>query len=712
MDDICQSTKFSGELFDLSIPTLNNKFGYEHISYVMKYGITMPLQKYIDELEMILEDSDGDDKNEKRNNRLDFLVQCNEYSIIQEFFLLFTNYINGGGSGKQTWFDNQYRDQNMIITVAGGNIITVFGELLQNIVDIFILTINDFNDDPWPNEDWDILDDDYEAAELTTMAKRHANVLFNTSFSKWNKSGENIIETGFSYLTKTNKILLEHLEYNSSYPSCSEFDRNKIFFIIAKCIIQNDQLKELTEFISTSTHSDFDFKLSPNIHPYMDLDKDPENERTPAAKLLKKLERIDVRNHHAGFALLRAKSVMVCEDEVTYYSPQTLKKLKRSCADSLRRQGEPYSWVYSLFPQIMQEKYLEDFDEESDCYIYLNYLLEKKNQISEATSENVSEIVKFYLTGYNAPENKYGEEIPILPSSDNSTEAIIAYLNYTSYNLNVYLKYWLDNKLSKFSAPGGNWLRERFSNYDNLCAAFVSLDTLLYDEKSCVLRMASDVITYFLNNPVFNTENILDSLVETINNKRESQGLEGNCFMPPSDVVLAPNEKDLYDPLKLIKEILEESKFTELGFPDGIRITINAISTEATPPYDEEEADEYEESVEELLYDDPGGEYTPFSEFVTLRSRSIDYEDEEEGEEEEEEEEDEEEDEEDDEEEEEDEEQEYGGKKSRKTGKKSRKTGKKSRKTGKKSRKTDKKSRKTGKKSRKTGKKSRKTGKK
>ena len=656
MDEIIRSTKFSGELFDLSIPTLNNKFGDEHISYVMKYGITMPLQKYIDELEMILEDADADDKNEKRTNRLDFLVQCNEYVEIQNFFFLFTNYLNGGGSGGERWFDNQYNDQNMIITVAGGNIITVFGELLQNIVDVFIYTVNDFNGDPLPYDAWDINDDDYEAPELNEKAERQANFLFENSFSKWNKNGWDIINEGFQNLTATNQKLLRHIEGNSAYQADTDFSKEQLFFIIAKSILENDQLKELTEYISTSSHSDFDFKLSPNIHPDMDPDLDPENASSPASKLLKNLERKDVSEEYAGFALLRAKSLMICNDDVTYYPPYRLKQLKKSCANELKREGKEYAWVYSLFPQIMQEEYLNDIEEESDCYTYLSYLLEKKNQIGETTSENVSEIVKFYLTGYEAPESKTGRRIQMLPPSDNSTEAIISYLNYTSYHLNIYIKKWLENKLSRYAAPGGNWLRDRFSNYYKTCEAFISLDRVLYDEECCILRLGSDIITYFLNNPLFNTERILDSLIQTINNKRENLGLPGDCIMPPSDVVLAPNEKAFSASLKLIKQIFESTQYSELGFPDGIRVTINAIATDSRTPDDEEDADEYQEEVEELINSDPGGE-APYSEYVTFPSKtgSVEYEEDEQDEEDEEYEEDE-----------EDEEETYGGYKSRK----------------------------------------------
>ena len=72
----------SGELFDLSVPTLNNSFGKKHIFGTIKYGISFPLSKFIEELKMILKDSAGDDKSLKREKRLLFLQHCNGNEII------------------------------------------------------------------------------------------------------------------------------------------------------------------------------------------------------------------------------------------------------------------------------------------------------------------------------------------------------------------------------------------------------------------------------------------------------------------------------------------------------------------------------------------------------------------------------------------------------------------------------------------------------
>ena len=49
--------------------------------------------------------------------------------------------------------------------------------------------------------------------------------------------------------------------------------------------------------------------------------------------------------------------------------------------------------------------------------------------------------------------------------------------------------------------------------------------------------------------------------------------------MPPSDLMTVPTKLIFNQQFKKIKKVLNESRYSELGFPDGIRITLNAIET-------------------------------------------------------------------------------------------------------------------------------------
>ena len=99
VENIAEKENLVGELFDLSIPTLNNPEGYHHIIYCMFYGTYLPIEKYIEELERILYNTgEGDDKYAKRKKRLQFLEMSSSSPFISSFFSIFTNYLNGGGS--------------------------------------------------------------------------------------------------------------------------------------------------------------------------------------------------------------------------------------------------------------------------------------------------------------------------------------------------------------------------------------------------------------------------------------------------------------------------------------------------------------------------------------------------------------------------------------------------------------------------------------
>ena len=119
------TTNFSGKFFDLTITPCTNKYGYEKITNSLKFGNATPIDKYIDELIMIQYDDKTSDKNEKRTNRLIFLQECKQYESIKTFFTMMCQYLNGG---------HDVKDNKIIFTIVGGNIITIFAQLLMDIL--------------------------------------------------------------------------------------------------------------------------------------------------------------------------------------------------------------------------------------------------------------------------------------------------------------------------------------------------------------------------------------------------------------------------------------------------------------------------------------------------------------------------------------------------------------------------------------------------
>jgi hypothetical protein len=73
----------------------------------------------------------------------------------------------------------------------------------------------------------------------------------------------------------------------------------------------------------------------------------------------------------------------------------------------------------------------------------------------------------------------------------------------------------------------------------------------------------------------------LDLLIESFKEiKRQLTGKESNAKMNPSSLILAPTHRDFNLSLNSIKEVFKDSQHAALGYPDGIRITINAIKSD------------------------------------------------------------------------------------------------------------------------------------
>ena len=112
----------------------DNGHGTHKIDYALQYGIMIPLQKYIEELEMIQE-GEEDDKSEKRNERLTFLRSISDIDVLVNYFQNFTTYLNGGSNFPECrLYGSNFEYNKIIITAAGGNIVTIFTKLLHDLL--------------------------------------------------------------------------------------------------------------------------------------------------------------------------------------------------------------------------------------------------------------------------------------------------------------------------------------------------------------------------------------------------------------------------------------------------------------------------------------------------------------------------------------------------------------------------------------------------
>ena len=83
--------RIQGELFDCTVQGYNdNGHGKHKIDYALQYGISIPIKKYIEELEMIHENT-KDDKSRKREKRLEFLRLVTREPVFGKSFSIFYN---------------------------------------------------------------------------------------------------------------------------------------------------------------------------------------------------------------------------------------------------------------------------------------------------------------------------------------------------------------------------------------------------------------------------------------------------------------------------------------------------------------------------------------------------------------------------------------------------------------------------------------------
>jgi hypothetical protein len=589
----------------------------------MLYGINFPLEKFIKELQMILNDEVGgatDDKAQKRQKRLDFLQHCDKNIYLKDFFQSFCNYLNGkDGSGEQ--YPNF-----IVITAAGGNIIIVFAQLIMNIINA------------------------YKAGNL-------------------------------DLLLRTNKILLAILE--SRFPPV-RFPGVNINTIITSIVehftTDTDMLEKLSQ-IESSEASDCDFKLSPNIFQTrdqesefvvdqltsrmtdLDIDVDiddssqdgggpvndyiqqindkitqliseldrfiheldtsaesekaesekAESEKKKASFTLKKASLtliielllhvrqlpvsdekkksftliidifsqviFDKDTSNAGFLLFRAKTLIDCRENYNPpYTPTQLKGFKKTCLPKYQ----------NLYPQIIQQKHLDEVVAEISkrrptinpkahpCFIYLNHLMEKKKAIKDSTQYTIDQIIKLFVAGYFKQANKAGHMAPLIVPSIYETEALIDYTRNITSNINVYIYKWFRVRITPHGAPAKRLLKSQDYDYKSLVKLFSSLDSIIKNN-SLIPLLGADIMNYFINGGSFHTETILDEIIKNFNADRRTASAS-DCVMLPSDILLVPTGYQL--DLSKIKDVFNNILNVGLGYPDGLRITINAIITE------------------------------------------------------------------------------------------------------------------------------------
>lgn len=510
----------SGEFFDLTITSFNNAFGEKKIKGSLEYGLTPPLQKYIDELLMIIPSNEypgaqgtpgtSDDKTPKRIARVNFLKIINNYKIFQNYFTEMMKYLNGLETNDD--FSNNY----LIFSIAGGNIIVIFIKLLWELYQ-YIRAIN--NNQVLPSLS-----------------------IFNKNFIQKYKDEYFEVETIFNYIQNNEQFIL------------------------------------LWQELSSKSFSDFDYNLLPS--PQL-------------AYQVKQLNCSSQDKSSAGFVLFRIKTLI--ENGVKL--PPKISKGKDICKNLLINNkstqdldnGDGFTWdMYKkLFAQGVQQNFinsLDNFTEDEEknkekCINFIKYLLAQKKSIEDETKLNVKVAGSLFQKGYSYEQStmKGPETINIIQGVESEVGSFMNYLHTVTRVINTYIYYWEKGKIK--NADGGLRIGQHNEELSNLLASFCSLNTIL--ESRVLMRLSSDIINYFLNLPCTpgNISPCSEIILEKIIEQKKQQGLN-NVKMGPSKLVLIPNNSFIYTQLSKVERYLRRTQYSELGYPDGINITLNAIETE------------------------------------------------------------------------------------------------------------------------------------
>lgn len=612
------SERLSGELFDLTITSLNNPYGYEKIFYSLLHGITMPIQKYIDELEMI-GNITQDDKSEKRSVRLQFLKATREDSEINSLsdqitFSMLSNdekfqrklqlsdhitsnffdnyfkdimcYLNGGNPFDTSDLDrsknrrrldtnifkekkNYFPDNKLIITIAGGNIITIFAKLFVNLATYLIQIKNGH----------------------TTLTAPESLSWFNLKYYE-------------TYIySKNEPYTFDILKY--------------IFYKFFPNYLEESDWKELL----LSKYSDFDYNLLPNKHS-------DEKSREEIKRILN--ESISsINNESQGFILMRIKSNLLYnnpEPNNIFYNSSHKKTLITNCfklkiSNNAALQKIPF--IPQMLSNTLVDNYLNQFspsnqvdfnktsgesDNKNKCKEALNYLLLKKQSISNETSVNVKTIIKVFRNGYTI-----GSSAKLLPITNNAgtslfstaldpdildLDAIMKYLHTVTNILNTQIYHYeqgesgLSQAITKhtFIPYSGN---QNISNFASLCS--------ITNYNNQLLMLSGYLLKVFLNYPDFHTEQVLDELItDTITDEyRYTSGKyfsdtwevasgRPNLSLLQSKVVLVPgnitnnncSRREIQTHLNDTANYLRMELKSDYPPPDGSILTINRIETD------------------------------------------------------------------------------------------------------------------------------------
>ena len=580
-----------GEFIDLGIQGMDTNFGAELIKSIMKHGINFTICKTITEL-IMLGRNETDEKSSKRKLRLGCLLVCALSPILRLFYSIFCNYLNGGGSIAFYGLDiedtftgvDQY-ELPIVVTAAGGNLVTLFARLIMDIIN---------------NKDFTRL------TKTNKILIKALSRIINRAQTSYVATPQKICSAIIAHF-KNNRGAMSRVSAMSRVKTISKHNASDYDYKLSPNII--DMLREfhlqpefLDSIISELSRAEYTRSKrprEPDDEPDDEADDEPDDEadkilydevkylcfdsdidcREEIKTILRQFNIYNSTNEPINnlisaiqFLLLRAKAYVNSGKTLTSEQREEqnifMKKIERD------RLGACYSFVYTdstvnptlnravletLYPQRMKQMYydyLDDVDKQAsidevdhkkkrekrrNCLLYLASLIRKKQANDLSTQRTIAYVADFYNQKYR---------------NMSDTEA---HIRHTFTYAKLANKYIAEFFVSERQQPSDADIRD----------CFRSIDKIIFARDGLILKLSAFIIQRILIDPSAKAREILEHI--RYNYSIQTRRL---CSLVPVKISGHYTDETHQESLELVAT---EFNIMRDQFPPGSRIVIFAL---------------------------------------------------------------------------------------------------------------------------------------
>ena len=518
---------YRGELFDITITSYNNKFGNEKIKTSFEYGINFPMIYYINELEKIIDKDPSDDKTEKRRKRLGFLKMCNtpQNKIFIDLFNHLITYLNGGSMN----ISNNYNNQPLILVLAGGNIISIFFNILKLLLSeesgvdiIFNLFDNEKTSEEFQKllekikyslKDNSYLRDYLESSEYQNYSDLDLNLLPNRLDNEWFiynggvgkrrlTEAEILMETSFKEPIKSRKEIMEEKRKLKEYEEkLNKEEEKKNLQVLAKKKKLREAEKKLREAEKKKIKEEEKKKRAEILAANKKSLKEAEKKEKRIKEKNEDFRKYTQDEYLSGFILCRIKSSFPClddivknftdnnkqflnfDDEIDILNSTIQNKPENCDFNDLNKLNITYD---KLIAHLSKKNWLSS-GVSSQCLAFIKKLLSKKLFTKKCTDANTLVIARSNLGFMNDIAISDSNFRYFDPKDEvNKLKNMIYYIHLITFTIN-------NNILNENNPLYNDYEKNPINLFDN----FFDLHSIIKSNKGILLKIIKQIIDNF-----------------------------------------------------------------------------------------------------------------------------------------------------------------------------------------------------------------------